>query len=415
MKTCEESKLEIQEILTHLYDPDYHPSDTLFALTGCHPQDGVLAVQSAIIRTIESMKPTPDTPPGALTETIYNSLYNRYVLRLTQAETAKRLNVGVASAWRIQREAIHALARVILENSAKHVSQPFAAIAPNSQAPDWSTQVTRELASLHASATNAVSDVREAVDGMLELGPALVSRNNVRLEVGSVQPNLLAAVHPTALRQLLIAAVRQLAQHVMTGSITIYARLEDGNIKITATGPVTAKHNLSEDALVRDIVTPPNVAIQVCVENTRVFFWLEMPSAADRVTVLAVDDNPDIARFYRRCTEGTSYRIVHIEEGKLLFETIEAIAPDIIVLDVMLPDIDGWKLLMRLHEDPLTRSIPVVVCSVVRDERLATSLGAAFYLSKPVRRHEFVQALDLALSRSLAEAQTPPANSAAIC
>ena len=77
--------------------------------------------------------------------------------------------------------------------------------------------------------------------------------------------------------------------------------------------------------------------------------------------------------------------------------TVEACAPSIIVLDVMLPDMDGWELLAHLHEHPPTRSIPILVCSVVREEELALALGAKLYLSKPVRRQQFIQALDQAL------------------
>ena len=68
--------------------------------------------------------------------------------------------------------------------------------------------------------------------------------------------------------------------------------------------------------------------------------------------------------------------------------------PDLIVLDVMLPDTDGWKLLIQLHEDPITRSIPVIICTVIREEELAYSLGAAHFLAKPVEPRQLVEALD---------------------
>jgi CheY-like chemotaxis protein len=150
------------------------------------------------------------------------------------------------------------------------------------------------------------------------------------------------------------------------------------------------------------------------VDEDHVFLWAEMPSVG-RIIVLAVDDNPDMARFYRRSAEGTSYRIVHVAQGQEAFKTIEAIAPDIIVLDVMLPDVDGWQLLMHLHEHHATRSIPVIVCTVVREEELALSLGAALYLPKPVRPHEFIQALDQALPQASVKAPISRANNGATC
>ena len=128
--------------------------------------------------------------------------------------------------------------------------------------------------------------------------------------------------------------------------------------------------------------------------------------------MLVVDDNEDMARLYRGATVGTRYHIAHIAQGRDLAAALEAVAPDVIVLDVMLPDIDGWRLLMRLHEDPVSRAIPVIVCSVVREEDLALSLGAVRYLPKPVRPREFIQALDQVFPQAAAGASISPASNA---
>ena len=79
----------------------------------------------------------------------------------------------------------------------------------------------------------------------------------------------------------------------------------------------------------------------------------------------------------------------------------------------MLPDIDGWELLAQFHEHPLSRSIPIVVCSVVREEELAFALGATVCITKPVRRREFTQALDQALSQVSKEASREHADNPA--
>jgi CheY-like chemotaxis protein len=150
------------------------------------------------------------------------------------------------------------------------------------------------------------------------------------------------------------------------------------------------------------------------MDGCSLFLWVTLPSVG-RVTVLVVDDNLDMVRFYRRATEGTAYHIVHIGEGRALFDAIEAYAPEIVLLDVMLPDVDGWDLLMRLHENPATRSLPVIVCSVVREEELALSLGATRYLSKPVRHRTLIEALDQSLRPRREAPSKAPANSGAAC
>jgi CheY-like chemotaxis protein len=407
MVTCEEFERELRGALAHLYDPHYRPSEMLCAFVGCDPQAGVLAFQNTIAHMVESLEPIPNTPSTARTRRIYDVLYNRFVLKLTQEETANRLHMSRSSIQRAQREAVRALARMFWERGQPSTQPPEKQIQvdrerlpggelPSNQAADWRSQVQRELASLQASAPDTVSDVEEVIGSVLEFKDALLSKLGTDVEVRSVQSGLVSAVHPSVLSQILIVALERLARYAPNGQIAIYARLEDGNVKITLTGTVTAEGRPTESDLIGEILLPEDVSVEVCIDGAQVFLWVEAP-AMGRSTVLVVDDNPDMARFYRRSTEGTRYHILHITQGQGLFETIEATEPDIIVLDVMLPDVDGWRLLMRLHEDPATRSIPVIVCSVVKEEALAFSLGAAIYLPKPIRRHDFIQALDQAL------------------
>jgi len=63
-------------------------------------------------------------------------------------------------------------------------------------------------------------------------------------------------------------------------------------------------------------------------------------------------------------------------------------------VDVMMPGVDGWELLGRLRQHPLTGHIPIVVCTVLTQEELALSLGASDFLPKPVARQAFLEALD---------------------
>ncbi len=421
MITCEEFERQLQEALNHLYDPDYRPSEAFCAILECRVQDGALAVQTAILRAIKDLEPPSDTPPTASTRQAYDLLHNRFVLRLTQEETADRMHISRTSVHRAQRTAVHVLARALWEGSAAQqaargrVKGKQITEVSNAQATDWHAQMKRELAALQASAPNAVSDVGETINSVLKLGDVLASQHETRVEVESVQPGLVAAVHPSILRQILIAAIRRMARYTSTGPITIFARLEDGNVRITLTGPVTIGDKWpSKDDLIRDLWVPRDVHVEAHVDGERAFLWVGLPSVG-RVTVLVVDDNPDMARFYRRSAEKTSYHIVHATEGRGLFEKIIATAPDIIVLDVMLPDVDGWELLTRLHQDPAMRRIPVIVCSVVREEELALSLGAACYLSKPVRSREFIQALDRVLVQAPTRAPKSLTSNAATC
>jgi CheY-like chemotaxis protein len=399
MTSYREFEGELYTVLCHLYDPAYQPKETLCAVIGCDPAEGMPAVRAEILRALESLKPPANTPPAIPAVQIYGLLHHRFAQQLTQEETAYRLNVSRRTVNRLQHRAAHALAGALWKQS-QAVPQgddgPLAEDATlDPRTAEWHAQMQRELDSLQAKAPNAWCDVEEVIGTVLDLADPMFSKLGICAEVRSVQVGLDAAIHPVLLHQVLISALRRFAPCVSDGQIEIYARLEDGNARITLTG-AAATDGFGERDLTAGIPLSKGISIETCIEGRQAYVWISVPSIG-KITVLVVDDNEDMARFYRDCTIGTRYHIAHVAQGGGLLETVKAVAPDVIVLDVMLPDIDGWRLLMRLHEDPTTRSIPVIICSVVQEEDLALSLGAARYLPKPVQPREFVVALDQVL------------------
>jgi len=396
-------KAELREALNHLYDPDYRPTPAFAGLLGIDPLEGSLTIQSVILRAIQALRPQAAVSPDSPSSRFYDLLDLRFVQGLTLQETAERMNLSFSSTCRAQRAAVHALARFLWERRQSAVvapvSRPAALSSENgmSGADDWQIQAQRELAALEASAPDAVSDVEKTIRGTCELLEPVLSRLGVRVEMAFVQPGLTATVHPSAFRQLLIAAILRLAHCAEAAPLTLSARLQDGDVRISIAGRYKPACIPTPDALTADLLTASDVVVEATVQDGEMTCVLELPTVGT-VTVLVVDDNLDIARLYQRASEGTRYRIVHVAHGRGLRETIRAVVPDVIVLDVMLPDVDGWDLLMQLQADETTRHLPVVVSSVVKEEELALSLGAACYLPKPVRPRTFIQQLDRLLS-----------------
>jgi CheY-like chemotaxis protein len=209
-----------------------------------------------------------------------------------------------------------------------------------------------------------------------------------------VQSELIAAVHPVLLLQVLVSILKRLAPYVVNGELALFAKLEDGKAKITLRGTSFANRLNAVEELTHGLSLVKDITIELLRDELQLIVWVSMP-AVGTMTVLVVDDNEDMVRFYRDCTIGTRYNIVHLNQGYQLLDGARRLGPDVIVLDIMLPDSDGWRLLMHLHEDQKLRTIPIIISTVVREEELALSLGAAYYLAKPVRPRQFIQALDL--------------------
>ena len=339
MNSFETFESELGNALQHLYDPDYTPSPLLCTLTGCDPSDGPGPVQAVLLETIEGLKPSPEIPLGSRSYRDHDVLYHRFALKLTQEETAETLHMSVRTVQRAQREATHTLAMVLWQGrnaQARHTVQTLFGGKESEQstgptariAADWRSQAARELESLRESAPDSVADVANVLAGLLELENALTAGTGVSLEVGHVQPNLVAAVHPSALRQTLIAAVRQLASHMSSGPITIFAGLLDADVRITLTGTIDAGQQLDGGDLIQEVLVPAGGSISTVVEARQVFLYIRTPSTG-QITVLAVDDNPDMLHFYRRCTAGTRYHVIQATGGREAMDLIHTNPPDI--------------------------------------------------------------------------------------
>jgi signal transduction histidine kinase/DNA-binding response OmpR family regulator len=110
-------------------------------------------------------------------------------------------------------------------------------------------------------------------------------------------------------------------------------------------------------------------------------------------SILIIEDDPGAVRLLRTYLEGEGYRVEVATDGETGIAAAQAHAPDAIILDVLLPGIDGWEVLRRLKGDPGLRDLPVVVVSVVDERNVAMNLGAVDYFLKPVRREALLDRL----------------------
>lgn len=107
---------------------------------------------------------------------------------------------------------------------------------------------------------------------------------------------------------------------------------------------------------------------------------------SDQSKVLVVDDEPDVLLLCRVNLEFEGYQVVEAADGEAAMERIRAERPDVVLLDVMMPKMDGWQVLSAIKEDPELKDIPVVMLTAKvqdQDQIRGWSQGAADYVTKP--------------------------------
>jgi len=110
-------------------------------------------------------------------------------------------------------------------------------------------------------------------------------------------------------------------------------------------------------------------------------------------TILVVEDEPDIADLVKYHLEKAGLPARVVGDGKQAMELIVRDHPDLVVLDVMMPGMDGYSVLAIIKSDAASRDIPVVMVTAVGYElnkKLADRLGAVGYMTKPVSSAELL-------------------------
>ena len=109
--------------------------------------------------------------------------------------------------------------------------------------------------------------------------------------------------------------------------------------------------------------------------------------------VVVIEDDPRARELLTVYLHSADVAVATAESGVDGLALVRATPPDAIVLDLRLPDMDGWELLRELKNDSTTKAIPVIVVSVLDERNQGIALGAAEYFVKPVGRETLLRAL----------------------
>jgi CheY-like chemotaxis protein len=118
--------------------------------------------------------------------------------------------------------------------------------------------------------------------------------------------------------------------------------------------------------------------------------------------VLVVEDEPENRLLLQVILSTEGYQVVEAEDGRAALEAVERERPDIILLDVMMPGMNGYVVLERLRADPATATIPVIMLTALAsgaNMQRAVEMGAQGYITKPFEPADLVQAMETAMEK----------------
>lgn len=388
MVSFSDFEAEVQSALLYLNDPTHSPGPTLARVLQIHRSS---EVRAALLAAIESLQPDEAVPPAARARRLYELLRCRFVDELPQQECSKRLGLSLRHFRREQQSAIRLLAENLWPQEMDMTGEmPVMADPPVST---WRAQLRQEVSALYQHRPAESSNLAQVIDEAVTLYKQLGVHPHVQVIMEDVEEGATVAIHPSVLSQIIFIAIEKLASNEITRKVVVSGDSQQSWSRITIQSRPASPESLPSSDFITETVAVHGGRVAI----SHVGGWAKIDllfAASEKSLVLVVDDNLDLAHFYERYVEGSRYEIVHVSQGSEVWHAVAKRMPDMIVLDVMLPDVNGWQLLNELRKDPATSQVPVIVCSVIDHAELARALGAAAYLAKPVHRQAFLQTLD---------------------
>ncbi len=115
--------------------------------------------------------------------------------------------------------------------------------------------------------------------------------------------------------------------------------------------------------------------------------------------LLVIEDDPNIITLLRINFEIRGFDVYGCEKSTTALANSLIELPDVVILDLLMPEETGWDVLQKLKGNPVTRDIPVIICSVVAgeaDKARAVSMGAVAYIAKPFELQDLIDAVQRA-------------------
>lgn len=402
MKTTDASFVQqVKDALSHLHDHAYlqlHPLAS--ALASALPAEAKNSLHDRLCAEIEALRPPERLPSTDAAWRPYLSLHLRYVEGRDIGEVTAALALSPRQCRREHQKGLHALAVRLQQQVHALQSGASRTVSQHHDSAQYDAMPTEtlemEIERLGAAADDvAATAVGAVLPGVLDTLADFAAQHSVCIRA-NLAPDLPPVhVERVILRQVLLNTLAHLLERHSDGTVTISAKRCTGAVTVQmacdSTEAAPAKEGDERLAVVAQLLQMRRGMLTQEWDPCE-SIMLRLPSQQPS-TVLVVDDNPDAIRLFRRFLSGTSFELLGATSSDEALRLAQDANPQAIVLDVMMPDRDGWEILQFLQHQPATRGIPVIICSVLQEQMLAQSLGAAHFLAKPVTRQALLSTL----------------------
>ena len=379
---------QVKQVLEHLYDFPYlqrHPLAYAMASGSTTPEIAGQRLRHEVIEAIETLNPDKNLFFREPQARLYNLLYFYYVEGLEIDDVASEMGLSRRQVYRDLKQGQIRVAEMIwsarqMQETPQQVRSSISDLS-SVRAEVARLKLDKQTLNLAALVQNAhVALARLATDRMVTLDidippdtPAITTDASIAL-------------------QILVDVLSHAINQAQSGTIRLTAPPQAGgaSLEIHFADHDTRPHTYPRRPVVMALMAQLKWRAGNCQKGMRL---IRLDMVTRHNVVLMIDDNEALTELVDRYLTSHDCQVVTALSGETGWALAQRLAPDAIILDVMMPDMDGWELLQRLQSHPLTAEVPVIICSVFSNPELAYSLGADYFLSKPVKQEDILACL----------------------
>jgi CheY-like chemotaxis protein len=397
------AKTEFQEFVTQAYQSLYDfvrlrslpLTPLLLAQADVSAKDRGWQAHHKLLEVIEELYPGAAAPPFSKEWRRHRLLVLRYIEAMDPPAVADQLGISRRQYYREHAAAMEAVADILWERCDPASLQAAVAPALPSAGPSEAIQIELARISQH----DAYADLGEVLEGAVTVLDRVLQQNTIDVAITLPAEIPIPSIGHNLMRQVMLGVLGYLVEQVSHTTLKLAVVPGDGTVHVQIT---TDPYRVFDETGVAEQLDPFQAMLRVGHGHMALIrdsgqqpvgFDLELPLEYD-CTVLAADDNEDTLALYKRFLTPNRYRVITTRSPLSVVNLVRESGPDIVILDLMMPEQDGWDLLQILSNRPDTAHIPIVICSVLKQKSLALSLGAATFLEKPFTEQALLAALE---------------------
>ncbi len=392
---------QLRLALAHLDDPLYLESLDLAREISMVAQSPDLSrgqnLRRALQLAIAALDPGQNREPDGVEPRSYQVLCRYAIAKQSMVAIARQLDISQRQTYRELYRAIEALARILSDMAP--TAEFVADVAP-SQAGSPAAKVRAELERLVGTEAQVI-DLGALLAGVVESVRAFAEERRVAIQLAENAPGLHVAANRVMLRQAILNLLSHMVRTHQGEAVRVELVAED-DASVRMRYHPTAAPDLAQTenpyAMAVQLINALGLRLTESAETSGdLQVAINIPLARRR-NVLVVDDNEGVIALLARYLRHRPFCLVGARDYHEALAKLSEVQPEAIILDVMLPNQDGWEVLQALRAHPLGQRARIIICSIINDPELARALGADAFLHKPVDRQRLLQTLEQVLA-----------------